>query len=179
MPAGTVARTETTFSVTVRDISGELARVSITASGAITDAQQTALVTAIANATNGRVEETNLTVSKAYTLVDVFDEAHNSVTIKLLCVYQNPSTGKTVRFELPAPDASLFADDGATAKQDNAQFTALNNAVLAIIGSSFTLTRAVLAQRSRRIVTRPAAPRSVEPGTNSLPPNAPGLPPQN
>jgi hypothetical protein len=177
MPIGNVTRTDAVATVTLRDLGGEVARVSVSA-GSFTGAQALAFATAVGQISNARVESLSTTTVNTYSLVLPFDEAYASVTVKAMLIYQNLSTGQVVRVEIPAPDASIFLADGVTVNAQNTLVLAVSGAIQAIIGSGFTLRRAFLSQRSRRIIARPLAPGSAEPGTGQLPPGEPALPPQ-
>jgi len=106
----------------------------------------------------------------------VFDEAYSGITEKLVIIFQNAAR-RTKKFELPAPDASMFASDGVTADYGNALYLALVGAIRAIIGTEYVEKRGFLSSRSRKTPTGNRPPFIQEPGTGDLPGIEPGLEP--
>jgi len=174
----TLAQSEVTF--TLIDAAGYEARAGVKANGAFTGTIAGDLRAAIANSTNAALtsyRQTGALVDNPNTRA-TFDEAYASVANKLVLVYQN-STRMVKRFELPAPDASLFGPDGRTIDLTNAQSIALVTAVKAamdVSGGPWVLTRGYLISRTRTPGNVPALQNVtlVEPTAGQLPPPAPG-----
>lgn len=146
-----------------------------------TGAQITALETAVGNLSNGRVMASTVAsesfqLNPANVLNTAYDEAHATVDIVLVMVFQNDA-GEIQAVEIGAPDASLFAADGETPLDSNALIIAYKAAALAAMNEGgdtwaysrgFRSTRSASAKRAR--TPHPLA----EPGVGANPPIAPG-----
>lgn len=154
MPIGTLARTETDLTFTVQGLSGDIARVSVSGltsapSGAAVDN----LRAAIAAATNAALVSQFLNAQAIYAVGSVNDDAYSAVQTKMVLIFQDATTGNTRRFELPAPDATLFGADGNTVDRNNGLVTDLIAAIQTIIGAEYELRRGFLTSRTRRTRT--------------------------
>lgn len=158
------------------DVSGEIARVSISTDNVPTNAQITAFRTALGNVTNARVESQKASAEELYPpgAVTPFDEAYASNATKAVFIFYSYTDDRTKRLEVPAPDASLFTVDGNTVDVSNALVTALVSAYQAIVGADYGLRRAFLTGRTRKARINRLSPGAVEPGVGANPPALPG-----
>jgi len=166
------------LSFSMIDMSANISKVSLPGlASAPTTGQVDALRTAIGNASNARLDKQALTADTLFPPGTALpkDEGHNSVAAKLVLVFFNAATRDVKKFELPAPDASLFLADGETVDVANAQVIALINAIQAIITTAYGLQRGFLSQRTRKETTKRLVPGSNEPALLELPPPEPGL----
>jgi len=171
-PGAWVAGNET-VTVTVRDLGGEVATVSVEGGTTVLDAAASAFANAVGNASNARAEAYNQT-NPAYADENAipFDEAYASVSTKAVLVFQNPS--RDVRkIMLPAPDASLFAADGFTIDPAQTQAAALITATLAILPAGYEYVRGFKSTKTRKTGKVRSAVTPAEPGAGDLPADAP------
>ena len=161
----------------LQDLAGNRARVTVNSTTATT-AQVTAFADALGNASNAALTSY---AGSMETLDDVatrqaFDDGHSDVSTKLVLVFQNAER-KVRKFEVPAPDASLFGSDGITADLSNGLVTDLRDKFKAIAdsdGGPWVLVRGALVAKSRKSPRSHIVPRIAEPTTGQLPPPAPG-----
>lgn len=160
------------------DVAGKIAHTGIkdltsAPSGTLIDN----LGDAMGNISNAYVQAYNLkgaTVSDPASVV-VFDEAYASANTKLRLVFENPARRKKY-LEIPAPDASIFASDGETVDYSNTDVLAVETAFKAIAGSTYSLKRGFLGNRTRKQHSANRPPAVREPTTGDLPAGVPALP---
>lgn len=171
----TPVTTRASVGFTFLDVAAQDARASL---GKLTSAPTNLQITALRDATGNMSNAALITVSATAQDYDnvgtrvAFDEAHSLVNNKAVFIYQN-SARQTRRYEVPAPDASIFGSDGKTVDRSNALVIALDAAILAIIGNTFVMSRAYLGGKTRKNRTSALPPTSVEPGVADLPPALP------
>lgn len=171
----TPVTTRAVLGFTFLDVAGQDARASL---GKLTAAPTTPQITALRDATGNMSNAALITVSATAQDYDnlptrvAYDEAHSLVNNKAIFVYQN-SARQVRRYEVPAPDASIFGSDGKTVDRTNALVIALDAAIVAIIGGTFSLSRAFLGGKTRKNRTSALPPTIAEPDTGDLPPALP------
>lgn len=181
MPDMVPTYSNSSYSVTLKDVAGKKARISISGySASVTGVDLTLFRTAASKLSNAGAITTNQTLEAGINEAnaDAFDEGESSVTTKAVFVFQD-STRVTKRIEIPAPDASIFNEDGVTVNTAFPLVAAFLTRALNILNAStppetFQLLRAFASERSRRTRTPNFRPNIVEPGTGSSPPPAPG-----
>jgi len=173
--------TQRKYQVSVTDFTGRSRSALVPIGTDTTTPEITAVRTAIGNMSNGRVMSTNLYTSveqlnPANVLNTAFDEAHATVSIVAVFIYQD-DTGDTFAVEVGAPDAQIFAADGDTILTTHAYVVALNAAVLAAANNggvgTYAFQRGFRSVRSEKR-NRARTPLTLtEPGAG-LPSAAPG-----
>lgn len=181
MPDFSTADRETyaQIAIQLRDFTGNARSASIArANAAVTGGQVDSLRTAIGNISNARVmsESANVVeavINQADPANTVFDEAYSTVGDAIVLIFQN-ATGQTQRLRVPAPDLSIFQPDGETVDLDNALFTAVRDAALAVLPAGYLFSRVYLEGLGKRVKTPlPTA----EPLTTDSPPQLPASEP--
>lgn len=173
--------TQRALSISFQDFTGKPRSSRVVLSSAATDVQIDALELATGNLSNARAMD--VTVSSetrqqnpANALNTAYDEAHATVEIVLVFVFQN-DVGEVQMVEIPAPDASLFNSDGSTPNDTNALIIAYKAAALAAMNEgsgTYAYARGFRSTRSARANRARIPHQLVEPGGASQPPIAPG-----
>lgn len=150
--------TYTSVSIQLRDFRGWSKSANIPrAKEAVSGAEAEALRTAVGNISNARVMSETVTavdaiINDADPANTVFDEAYSHVEDAIILLFQD-NTGRTTRFRVPAPDLSIFQADGETVDIENALFTALRDAVLAVLPAGYIFKRTWLEGLGKRART--------------------------
>lgn len=174
-------RSQRSHSLQIQDFIGKSRAARTIVATDTTAGQITALETAIGNLSNGRVMASTLSsesfqLNPANPLNTTFDEAHATVDIVLVMVFQDDG-GNTQASEIGAPDASLFASDGETPLDTNGLIIAYKAAALAAMnegGGTWAYSRGFRSTRSARAARARTPHPLAEPGVGAQPPIAPG-----
>lgn len=174
-------QTQRAHSASLQDFTGKSRSTRHIVTTDTTGPQLVALETAVGNLSNARLMDVTLAteirqLNPANPLNTTFDEAHATVEIVLVVVWQNDA-GDVQFVEIPAPDASIFAADGETPLLANTQFLAYRTAALAAMnegGGSWAYSRGFRSTRSASAKRARTAHPLAEPGVGDLPPIAPG-----
>lgn len=174
-------QTQRAHSASLEDFTGKSRSTRHIITTDTTGPQLSSLETAIGNLSNARLMGVTLAteisqLNPANPLNTTFDEAHATVEIVLVVVWQNDA-GETQFVEIGAPDASLFAADGETPDLANALFTAYRVAALAAMnegGGSWAYARGFRSTRSASANRKRTAHPLAEPTGIQSPPIAPG-----
>lgn len=174
--------TQRKYQVTVTDFTGRSRSALVPIGTDTTTPEITAIATAVGNMSNARVMSSNLYTSveqqnPGNVLNTAFDEAHATVSIVAVFIFQNDS-GDVFAVEVGAPDAQIFAADGDTVLATHAYVAALITAVTTAANNGgagtyayqrgFRSTRSESRKRARTPLTL------AEPGVN-LPSGLPGV----
>lgn len=183
--AGVPVQTARAFSASFVDWRGERRASSIILPAAATDAEINALSLSLGSASNAAlVERHNDTFARVINVADpqveAFDEAYDNVGWVAVFAFQN-GVGTVQAIELPAPDASLFLEDGKTIDPTAVLSAGIIAGALTALNAGdpagdYIFTRGYVAQRkvkTSRSKVRPGA--FVEPAGLDLPGDEPGV----
>lgn len=192
-PISVPRRIKHRYSISMLDHRGKRRAASVTMNPLATVAMLNAIRTAVGQASNAAVIETNSTSTEyilnvAARAVVTFDEGYSTIDHVAVMIYQD-NTGTVVDLEIPAPDLSLFEPDGETIDPSNARVAAINTAVLAALNvgdptvtppipnGSFAFVRGYLSTRAGERCRPRILPGGgvIEPSGGQLPPSDPGV----
>lgn len=169
-------------SITLIGADGHVARTSIKTDSQLAsfDTKVADLATAIGKGSNAAVIGYNVTGS----VVDdpasrtVYDEAFASVVTKAVFVFQSQDR-HTRRLDVPAPDASMFQNDGQTVNSSNPLAADIIAKYKAVVDGDthgpYQFVRGFLSAKTRKVRTRRDRPTIAEPSGVQLPPPAPAV----
>lgn len=178
-PTGSLPHINGNFSMSLTDLRGEVASVSLQYEDTVTDEELDAVVANVAGVSNAglfshqRGIKTGIAPASALAL----DEGESSASVKAELVFQNNAlVSRSV--SIPAPDAQYIEADGFTIKNTGTMATAISAIQTVLNGGaagtgSFVFARGYIVTKSRKTQKGNIRPSFEEPALGVSPSDAP------